>query len=293
MLPQGRLIVVSFPVENGVCDLMMAGHHGDSLTMRFAAGIEYNGARFHGWQIQRGVPSVQAEVEQALGKVADHPIRVHCAGRTDAGVHSLAQVVHFDTGAVREPRNWLMGVNVHLPEDVAVLWVQPVRDDFHARFSATSRSYRYLVLNRPSRPGLMARRVTWVHRTLDVEKMHESAQALLGTHDFTSYRALACQAKHPVRTITRISVVRHGELVELRITANAFLHHMVRNIAGVLLAVGRGEAPVSRAAEVLGFRDRSRGEVTAPADGLYFAGVSYPGGYGLPDCSGAEWRLPW
>lgn len=261
--------------------------------MRLAAGIEYNGANFHGWQIQLGVKSVQAEVEQALGRVANHPVRVHCAGRTDAGVHSLAQVIHFDTDAVRASRNWMMGANVHLPEDISVLWVRPVRDDFHARFSATSRSYRYLVLNRPSRPGLMARRVTWVHRMLDVEKMHESAQALLGTHDFTSYRALACQAKHPVRTITRIAVARHGELVEFRITANAFLHHMVRNIAGVLLAVGRGEAPVSRTEEVLGFRDRSRGEVTAPAEGLYFAGVTYPAGYGVPDGSSAESRLPW
>lgn len=261
--------------------------------MRIAVGIEYNGASFHGWQLQDGVATVQQEVEAALGRVANHPVRVHCAGRTDAGVHALCQVVHFDTRAERDARGWMLGANVHLPDDVSVLWVRPVRDDFHARFSATSRTYRYLILNRAGRPGLLARRATWVHRSLDAERMHRAGQALVGTHDFSSYRALGCQARHPTRTLTDLHVRRRGDLVEMRVTANAFLHHMVRNIAGVLLEVGKGEAPVSRIAEVLAFRDRTRGGVTAPADGLFFAGVAYPAAYGLPEMPRVDVPLTW
>lgn len=254
--------------------------------MRIAVGIEYNGARFHGWQLQAGVPSVQEAVEHALSQVADHAVRVHCAGRTDAGVHARCQVAHFETGAVREPRSWVLGTNVHLPVDVALLWARGVRDDFHARFSATARSYRYLILNRATRPALEAGRATWVHHALDAARMHEAGQALLGTHDFSSFRALGCQARSPVRTVTHLAVQRSGDLVELRVTANAFLHHMVRNIAGVLLAIGRGDEEVSWAREVLGQRDRTRAGITAPPDGLYLAGVSYPPAYGLPSGDG-------
>ena len=263
------------------------------MVARIAVGVEYNGAPFHGWQIQPGVPSVQEVLEAALGKVADHRVRLHCAGRTDAGVHALGQVAHFDTVAEREPHGWMLGANVHLPEEVTLLWAQPVRADFHARFSAVSRSYRYLILNRASRPGLLARRVTWVRGMLDTRKMHESGQVLIGTHDFSSFRALGCQARHPRRTVSRLEVTRRGDIVELRVTANAFLHHMVRNIAGVLLAVGRGERSASWVREVLEQRDRTRGGVTAPSDGLYFADARYPAPYGLPRPAEPPQALPW
>jgi tRNA pseudouridine38-40 synthase len=251
--------------------------------MRIALGIEYDGAGFKGWQLQRhGVRTVQGELEQALAQVAAHPVRVSCAGRTDTGVHAVGQVVHFDTESVREPRNWVLGANVHLPADVAVHWAQLVEDDFHARFSAQARSYRYLILNRPSRSSLLAGRTTWVHRPLDAGRMHQAGQALVGTHDFSSYRAIACQAKSPVRTLHSLNVIRHGELIELRAHADAFLHHMIRNIAGVLTAIGRGERPLEWAAEVLQLRDRTLGGVTAPPDGLYFERVWYPERYRIP-----------
>ncbi|MEN8175513.1 MAG: tRNA pseudouridine(38-40) synthase TruA, partial [Pseudomonadota bacterium] len=210
--------------------------------MRIAVGIEYNGAPFHGWQTQIGVPTVQQSVEEALSRVADHPVRLHCSGRTDAGVHALCQVAHFVTTARRPAHGWVFGANTHLPADVSLQWAQPVPDDFHARFSALERTYRYLVLTGISRPALLSRRVTWTRRSLDAERMHSAAQILAGTHDFNAFRALGCQAKSPVRTVTRVQVRPRGGLLELSISANAFLHHMVRNIAGVLLAVGSGEA---------------------------------------------------
>lgn len=251
--------------------------------MRIALGIEYDGGAFHGWQVQRHTTqTVQAAVEAALSRVAAHPVRVVCAGRTDTGVHAVGQVVHFDTTATRAPRNWVLGANVNLPDSVAVTWARPVEDDFHARFSAESRSYRYLILNRPTRSSLLAGRATWVHRPLDDERMHAAGQALVGTHDFSSYRALGCQAKSPVRTLHRLSVRRAGELIELEVHANAFLHHMIRNIVGVLLAIGQGERPETWAGEVLALRDRTRGGVTAPADGLYFERVWYPTGFDIP-----------
>lgn len=248
--------------------------------MRIALGIEYNGSGFHGWQLQQaGIRSVQYEVEQAIAKVADHAVRIHCAGRTDTGVHALEQVVHFDTQASRPQRAWTQGVNVNLPADVSMLWSTQVAEEFHARFSAERRTYRYLILNRPVRSALQHGRATWIHRPLDAEMMHEAARGLLGTHDFSSYRALGCQAKSPVRTLHRISVRRSGEMIELQIEANAFLHHMVRNIAGVLIAIGKGEAGSGWAAEVLHLRDRRLGGVTAPPDGLYFEKVQYPAEY--------------
>jgi tRNA pseudouridine38-40 synthase len=253
--------------------------------MRFALGVEYDGAGFHGWQIQDDVRTVQASVEAALAKVADHPVSVQCAGRTDAGVHATAQVVHFDTSADRKPRSWVLGGNVNLPEDVSIAWSAPVPDGFHARYSAVARSYRYVILNRTARAALLRRRAAWVHRPLDAARMHRAAQALVGEHDFSSYRALGCQAKSPVRTLTRLAVTRSGERVMIDVTANAFLHHMVRNIAGVLIAIGEGDRPEGWARAVLERRDRTRGGVTAPAEGLYLVRVEYPENFGLPPSS--------
>ena len=251
--------------------------------MRIAVGVEYDGSRFRGWQTQQeGVRTVQREVEQALSFVADHPVHVHCAGRTDAGVHAREQVIHFETGVERPDKAWVMGGNVQLPDDVNLLWARPMPDHFHARFSARFRSYRYRILNRPMRSALMHGRATWIYRPLDAMRMHEAGQPLTGTHDFTSYRAIACQAKQPVRTVTHLEVTRDGNIIELFIRANGFLHHMVRNIAGVLIAIGAGEQPDSWAREVLDHRDRTLGGVTAPPDGLYFERVEYEDEFQLP-----------
>lgn len=251
--------------------------------MRIAVGVEYDGLRYRGWQTQQeGVRTVQDEVEKALAFVADHPVRVHCAGRTDAGVHAREQVIHFETLVDRPDKAWVMGGNVRLPYDVNLLWSCPMPDHFHARFSARFRSYRYRILNRPVRSALLHGRATWIHRTLDAVRMHRAGQALIGTHDFTSYRAIGCQAKQPVRTVTHLEVTRDGDIIELYIRANAFLHHMVRNIAGVLIAIGVGEQPESWAREVLEHRNRSLGGVTAPSDGLYFERVEYEDEFQLP-----------
>jgi tRNA pseudouridine38-40 synthase len=251
--------------------------------LRIALGVEYDGSRFHGWQTQQpGVRTVQLELEKALSRVADQPVSVICAGRTDTGVHASEQVVHFDTSARRPPHGWVMGVNVNLPRDVAVLWAVEVPEAFHARFSAVARTYRYWILNRLSRPAIFHRRVTWIHRPLDAGRMHRAGQALLGTHDFTSYRTVHCQAKSPVRTLHHLRVERQGDLLCLEVRADGFLHHMVRNIAGVLIAIGSGEQPEAWAAEVLEHRDRTLGGITAPADGLYFHHVDYPDRFSLP-----------
>lgn len=251
--------------------------------MRIALGIEYDGRAFKGWQLQRhAVRTVQGELERALGVVAAHPVRVVCAGRTDTGVHATGQVVHFDTGAERTPRNWTLGTNANLPPDVAVTWAHPVDERFHARYAALARSYTYLILNRPTRSSLQAGRATWIHRSLDAARMHEAAQVLIGTHDFSSYRALGCQANTPIRTVHCLTVDQRSERIVLGITANGFLHHMIRNIAGVLITIGRGDRPVGWAEEVLGLRDRRLGGVTAAPDGLYFERVEYPKAYSIP-----------
>ena len=251
--------------------------------MRVALGIEYDGSAFNGWQVQKHTAqTVQAAVEQAVAQIAAHPVRVVCAGRTDSGVHAVGQVVHFDTDAERQPRNWVLGCNVNLPSSVAVNWAQAVDAEFHARFSAEARSYRYLILNRPTRSSLWAGRATWVHRPLDAAVMHAAGQALVGTHDFSSYRAMGCQAKSPVRTLHTLSVTRYGELIVMHVHANAFLHHMIRNIAGVLMAIGRGDRGHGWAAEVLDLRDRTLGGVTAPPDGLYLERVWYPRRFEIP-----------
>jgi tRNA pseudouridine38-40 synthase len=221
-------------------------------------------------------------VETALSIVANHPVTVICAGRTDTGVHAFGQVIHADVTATRSMRSWILGTNSHLPQEVSVLWAQPVGDDFHARFSATARHYRYIILNRISRPALLTQRVAWEHRPLDIEKMQMAATYLIGTHDFSSYRAVACQAKNPIRTIFHLTIVRQGEIVIIDISANAFLHHMVRNIAGVLMTIGSNERPPEWAGTVLKTKDRTVASITAPASGLYFWAVDYPLPYLFP-----------
>jgi tRNA pseudouridine38-40 synthase len=243
--------------------------------MRIALTLEYDGSGFCGWQSQAGGGAVQDALESALSLVADAPIRVACAGRTDAGVHAIGQVVHFDTSALRPDTAWVRGVNSHLPASVAVRWAQSVPDDFHARFSATGRRYRYVLLNRGERPGLTAKRVGWFHRPLDADAMRTAAGLLLGEHDFSAFRAVECQAKSPVKTLRRADVTRHGDLLVFDFEASAFLHHMVRNIVGALVYVGKGAHPPEWLGELLAGRDRARAAPTFEACGLYFAGVDY------------------
>ena len=248
---------------------------------RFVCTVEYDGTGFCGWQRQDHAPSVQASVEQALSKVADHPVKIVCAGRTDTGVHATWQVIHFDSEVSRSNRSWVLGTNSNLPDAVVLLSAQPVDAEFHARFSAQSRRYRYVILNRSVSSALLRHRVSWQHRPLDVGLMQQGADLLVGEHDFSSFRAVACQARNPVRTVQRLDVRRSGDFLYLDIQANAFLHHMVRNIAGVLMTVGCGKRPVEWVSEILALRDRTRGGVTAPASGLYLVGVSYPEAFGV------------
>ena len=251
--------------------------------MRIALGIEYDGSAFCGWQTQpAGIRAIQPMVEAALTRVAAHRVSVHCAGRTDAGVHATYQVVHFDTEAQRSARAWILGANANLPRDVSVLWAVPVPDDFHARFSARARSYDYLLSHRRTRPGLWHGKLSWECRTLNVAAMAEAAQSLLGEHDFTSFRAQGCQAKHPIRSLYRLDVVTIEPCIVFRVEANAFLQHMVRNLVGTLLQIGRGKRPTAWAAEVLAARDRRQAGVTASPDGLYLSGVRYAEEYRLP-----------
>lgn len=256
--------------------------------MRIAAGVEYDGSAFCGWQYQDHAPSVQATVERALGKVANESVRVVCAGRTDSGVHAAGQVIHFDTSAERDAYSWIRGTNSNLPDSVRLLWTRQVDDSFHARFLARRRYYRYVIFNRTVHPAYLHRRVSWEYRPLDATLMQQAAQHLLGEHDFNAYRAVACQAKSPVRTLYQLDVQRRGQFVILDLAANAFLHHMVRNIAGVLMRIGAGEAEPDWARQVLEQRDRTLGGVTAPPDGLYFMQVDYPEEYDLPRPPAAE-----
>lgn len=250
---------------------------------RIALGVEYCGARLHGFQKQKTSPhTVQALLEQALSGIAAEPVTLVCAGRTDAGVHATNQVIHFDTAASRPSRAWVEGVNTKLPDAVRVRWAQAVPPRFHARFSARARSYRYLIHSAPTRSAQAASEVTWTRHPLDVDAMRAGAKHLLGEHDFTSFRASQCQAKSPVREISRLDIARVGQLIVLEVSANAFLHHMVRNISGVLMAVGRGERKAQWVREVLAARDRSAGGVTAPPFGLYLVDVEYPPEFSLP-----------
>ncbi len=255
--------------------------------MRIAIGVEYDGRAFSGWQAQRhDVRVVQTCVERALGAVAAGPVRVHCAGRTDTGVHALAQVAHFDTDARRSTRAWTLGANVNLPSDVSVLWAREMPAEFHARYSALAREYAYVILNRSARPGLWAGKLTWECRALDAGRMSAAAAALVGEHDFSAFRAAGCQARHAIRHLERLDVTRRGDLIVIRAVANAFLQHMVRNLAGTLLEIGRGARPPAWAGDVLASRDRAQAGMTAPPDGLYFLGARYPARYGLPGVPG-------
>ena len=250
--------------------------------MRVALGIEYDGSGFCGWQRQHSGRTVQDCLEEAVTKVADGPVTTTCAGRTDTGVHATGQVVHFDTVAVRDTKAWIMGVNSHLPLDIRITWVHEMDTDFHARFAARQRHYRYIILNQAHGSALLDKRVCREHADLDVCRMREAAAHLLGERDFTSFRAVACQAKHPVRTIYTLDITRTGRFIYLDIVANAFLHHMVRCIAGVLLSVGRNDASPDWTRELLDARDRTAGGVTAPAAGLYLVAVRYPARFDVP-----------
>ncbi len=250
--------------------------------MRYAVGVEYDGTSFHGWQIQVGVRTVQEQIQNALTIVANHPVKVQCAGRTDTGVHAFGQVIHFDSDSKRSNRNWLLGTNVNLPGDVNINWIKQVQDEFHARFSAISRSYRYVIYNGFTRSSVWRNRVVWERRPLDLALMQMAAESLIGTHDFSSFRAIGCQAKSPIRTLSRLEISKDGDIISIELEANAFLHHMVRNIAGVLISIGCGDKPVDWAREVLEHKNRTLGGITAPPQGLYLTGVGYPIEYGIP-----------
>jgi len=258
--------------------------------MRIALGIEYDGTAYNGWQRQLTGDGVQERVERALSKVANEPVVIICAGRTDTGVHASGQVVHFDTNSERSSRGWLLGANSDLPADVNVTWVQPVSDDFHARFAAVARTYRYLILNRFERSALHRDRAWWVYDQLDIERMQKAAKPLLGEHDFSGFRAAACQASTPVRNISHLSLAQRGPWIELEVTANAFLQHMVRNIMGTLVMIGRGDESPGWAAEILASRDRKKGGIAAPPHGLTLVSVAYPAEFDLPADPNANLR---
>lgn len=249
---------------------------------RWAAGVEYLGTRYSGWQRQGHAPSIQQEAERALSTVANHPVKVTAAGRTDAGVHALNQVIHFDSDAARAPHSWLLGCNSLLPKDVSLRWVQATAPDFHARYQARSRRYRYVFWTGRARSALLEGRVSWQVDRLDAPAMHRAAQPLVGEHDFSAYRDSGCQSRTPMRNVHGIEVRSLGEFTVLEVKANAFLHHMVRNMAGTLLAIGLGRQPEPWARDVLESRDRARGGITADAAGLYFIGPDYPDAAGLP-----------
>ena len=251
---------------------------------RIALGLEYKGARYRGFQRQSGkVASIQGCLEDALSKVAGGaPVSIHCAGRTDASVHASGQVVHFDTAVERPLHAWIMGANMNLPKDISVTWAKVMPAHFHARFSAMARRYRYVIYNDPIRPAHMAEEVTWNHRPLEIARMREAARVLVGTHDFSAFRASQCQAKSPVKTVHHLEIIEHGRFIVLDIRANAFLHHMVRNIAGVLMSVAAGERPVEWVREVLERGERRSGGVTAHPYGLYLIDVEYPTEFELP-----------
>lgn len=250
--------------------------------MRYALGLEYDGAEFFGWQRQSNTATVQQSVETALGAVANHPVTVICAGRTDTGVHARGQVVHFDSPSQRSARQWMLGINSNLPDAVRSVWIREVDDSFHARFGAYSRSYRYSIMNRWVRPAIGAAFYGWCRAPLDEQQMHTAAQALAGKQDFSAFRSAGCSAQHATREVTEISVQRREDLVIIDITANAFLYHMVRNIVGSLVAVGVGEKSVQWFREVLQGRDRKLAGVTAESQGLCFMNVRYDRKYDLP-----------
>ena len=249
---------------------------------RWVMGVEYDGTHFCGWQQQPGLRTVEASLAEAISLVADHPVELVCGGRTDAGVHAAAQVVHFDASAQRSARAWVLGTNGHLDRSLSVSWAHPVADFFHARFSATRRHYRYTIFNRSARSALHAGRSLWVQAPLEVARMQEGGRALLGEHDFSAFRAAECQSKSPIRRVDHLEVSREGELVHIDVAANAFLHHMVRNIAGLLIEVGRGARSPADVKTLLEGRDRRRNAPTANPEGLCLRRIDYPAAFGLP-----------
>jgi tRNA pseudouridine38-40 synthase len=260
--------------------------------MRIALGLEYDGSRFLGWQTQPGGGTVQDALQAALGTIADSEVGVTCAGRTDRGVHALEQVVHFDVGVTRPESAWVRGVNAVLPDSVAVQWAREMPPQFHARYAARARTYRYVLINRPVRPALAARYAGWFHQPLDIAAMRTGAQAFLGEHDFSSFRSAECQARSPVRTLFSLEIEARGERIDFVLRANAFLHHMVRNIVGTLVHVGAGRQPPSWVGEVLQSRERARAAPTFAAEGLYLERVEYEAHWGLPRRSQPEQAIP-
>ena len=250
--------------------------------MRIAIGIEYDGTAYNGWQRQSHGVGVQTVIENALSKIANESIETICAGRTDSGVHAIAQVVHFDSKVKRTMRNWLFGINSNLPDDVNACWAKIVDQNFHARFSAISRSYRYLILNKSVRSSLHRNRAWWIHRPLNEFDMQRAADHLLGKHDFSAFRAAGCRASTPIREISNIRINRDGDWIAIDVTANAFLQHMVRSIAGLLATIGQGEANSALVREVLESCDRKKGGVAAPAHGLTLMKIDYPDKFDLP-----------
>lgn len=249
--------------------------------MRIALGVEYDGSHYHGWQAQAGLRTVQQVLEDALSKVADRSVSVVCAGRTDTGVHATNQIVHFDCEVTRPVRSWIHGANTFLPKDICVKSARVMTEEFHARYSATSRRYRYVIYNAPIRPALFRSNLTWHYRPLDHRAMAAAGKCLLGENDYTSFRSIECQSNTPMRRVIDLRVYRQDDLVIIDVTANAFLHHMVRNIAGVLMAVGSGKHPVEWVSSVLAAKDRQMGAETAPPYGLYLVEVVYPKQFGL------------
>jgi tRNA pseudouridine38-40 synthase len=256
---------------------------------RIAIGIEYEGSRFCGWQTQPSGGAVQDALERALSQIGGEPIATVCAGRTDAGVHALEQIVHFDCAAERPPSAWVRGTSALLPGGAVVLWAQTVGADFHARYSARERCYRYVLLNHPLRPAVNGGRVGWFHLPLDVERMREGARLLLGKHDFSAFRSAECQARSPVRELRRLEVRRSADYIVFDIAANAFLHHMVRNIVGCLVYVGKGRHEPAWLAEVLAGRDRSKAAPTLDPAGLYLVRVDYEAKWNLPHGARQVW----
>jgi len=250
--------------------------------MRIACGVEYDGQPFYGFQVQIQEPTVQSCLEHAISQVANHSVRINCAGRTDTGVSATHQVIHFETDSIRTPHQWTLGINTAVHNGIVVLWVKFVDDDFHARFSATSRSYEYRILNRKVRPAINRHHLTWILQALDHKAMQEAAMYLLGTHDFSAFRSSRCQANHPERTFLRAQIVREGEIISCQFKANGFLHHMIRNIMGTLIKVGKGEQPTSWVQQVLQSKNRTQAGMTAAPNGLTFRNVTYPEKFGIP-----------
>ena len=255
------------------------------MQNKYAIGVEYSGTAYSGWQQQKHCVSIQQNLQEAIGFVANHPVNLTCAGRTDAGVHAIEQVAHFESDAVRDNRSWILGSNCRLPRDIRIKWITKVDESFHARFKAFARSYRYILFNSQVSSAVFHDRCNWEFRPLDHEKMHESAQILLGEHDFSAFRAVNCQARSAYRNVQSIQISRQGELIYLDVMANAFLYHMVRNIVGSLLEVGRGDKPVSWIEELLIGKDRNLAGITAPAAGLYLQRAYYPKIFNLPNYS--------